>query len=78
MSGERGSLAVRRGAAHSNMQEKRDKSKDSFLDCRESTERRGDKSETGETEDVTWGPRDSQVLLKYEEIKGIVHKGTEV
>jgi len=33
---------VGRGAAHSNTQEKRGKSRDSFLDCRESTEGKGD------------------------------------
>ena len=36
---------------------------------------RGGRSETKETEDVTWGPRDSQVLPKYEEIKGSPLKG---
>ena len=30
-----------------------------------------------ETEDVTWGPRDSQVLPKYEKIKGVALKGTK-
>ena len=55
--------AVGRGAAHSNTQEERDKSRDSFLNYRESTEGKGDKCETGETEDVTWGLRDAQDLL---------------
>jgi len=41
--GERGLLEVERGAAHSNMQGKRDKSGNSFLDCREGTEEKGDK-----------------------------------
>ena len=33
-------LAIERGAAHSNTQEKRDKSRDSSLGCRESTDSR--------------------------------------
>jgi len=77
--GERGLSEVERGgAAHSNTQKKRDKSRDNFLDCRESTEGERGESGTGETEDVTWGPRDSQVLLKIRKIKGIAHKGTGV
>ena len=50
ISGGQGLLAVGRGAAHSNTQEKRDKSRGSFSDHRESTEGKGDRSETGETE----------------------------
>ena len=34
-------LVVGRGAAHSNMQEEKDKSRNSFLNCRESTDNRG-------------------------------------
>ena len=51
--------------------------RDSSLDYRESTEGKGDRSEVEETEDVTWGPRDSQVLFKYERTKKIALKGTE-
>ena len=64
-------LGIGRGAAHSNTQEKKDKSRDSFLDCRESTEGKGDKSETEETEDVTWGSQASpQVYYKYSPSEG--------
>jgi len=38
-----GLLSVRRSAAHSNTQEKRDKSRDSLLGHRENTEGRGQK-----------------------------------
>ena len=58
------------GAAHSNTQEKEKESIDSLLGYREDTEGEEGRSGTKETEDVTWGPRDSQVLPKYEEIKG--------
>jgi len=69
--GGEGLLGVRRGAAHSDTQEKRDKSRDSFLDCGESTEGKGDRSETGETEDVTWGFQASpQVYYKYSPSEG--------
>jgi len=69
--GGKGLLGVGRGAAHSNTQEKRDKSRGSFLDCRESTEGKGDKSETEETEDVTWGSQASpQVYYKYSPSEG--------
>jgi len=50
ISGRQGLLAVGRGAAHSNTQEKRDKLRNGFLDCRESTEGKGDGSETRETD----------------------------
>ena len=45
-----GLLGAERGAAHSNTQEERNESRDSFLDCRESTEGKGDGSETRETD----------------------------
>jgi len=48
---------------------------DSLLGRRENTERKEIESGTKETEDVTWGPRDSQVLPKYEEIKGLPLRG---
>ena len=63
------------GAAHSNTQKRKVKSGDKFLDCRENTEGKGNRKETGETEDVTWGPRDSQVCFKKQKIRRIVHKG---
>jgi len=66
------------GAAHSNTREKRDKSSSRFLDRRKDTEGKRGESEVEETEDVTWSPRDSQVLLKYGKIKKITLKGTEV
>jgi len=59
---------VGRGAAHSNMQEKRDRSGDSFSEYWESTEGRGDESAT---EDVTWGFQTSpQVYYKYSPSEG--------
>ena len=61
-------------ARHTATREGRGTSWDSPLDCREGTERERGRSET---EDVTWGPRDSQVLPKYEKIKGVVLKGKE-
>ena len=51
---------------------------DSLLGYRENTEGEGSRDETRETKDVTWGPRDPQVLLKYEEIKGTALKGMGV
>ena len=54
----------KRGAAHSNTPEKGNGSIDSLLGYRGDTE--GKEKGTKETEDVTWGPRDPQVLLKYE------------
>ena len=68
-------LVVGRGAAHSNTRGKRNKLRDSSLDCRESIERERGRSQT---KDVTWGPWDPQVLPKYEGIKVIALKGTEV
>ena len=62
-------FVVGRGAAHSNTRERRNESRDSFLDYRKSTRGKGDKVETGETEeteDVTWGFLASpQVYYKY-------------
>jgi len=81
VSGERGLRPICRwkGAWHTATRRgKRDKSRDSFVDCRKGTEGKGGKRGTKETEDVTWGPRDSQVLPKYENNKGIALKGTEV
>ena len=60
--------------AHSNTQRKRNKSGQLPGLQREYRQGKGGGSET---EDVTWGPRDSQVLPKYEKIKGIALKGTE-
>ena len=60
--------------AHSNTQEERDKSRDSFLDCRESTEGKGAKARRKrqrQTEDVTWGFQATpQVYYKYSPSKG--------
>jgi len=69
--GEQDLLELGRGAAHSNTQGKRTELIDSLLGCRENTRERG----TKETEDVTWGPRDSQALFKYEEIRGSPLRG---
>jgi len=77
--GGQGLLGVEGGAAHSNTQEERDKSRDSFLSCREDTKGEGDKGEprrrkrretegrkSKETKDVTWGSQTSpQVYYKY-------------
>jgi len=64
-----GLLGAERGAAHSNTQEERNESRDSFLDCRESTGGKGTKGETRETEEtkeVTWDSQTSpQVYYKY-------------
>ena len=70
-------LIVVKNAAHSNAQRRRNGSKYGLLGHRESTGERGQRGKQ-ETEDVTWGPRDSQALLKYEEIKRITLKGTEM
>ena len=48
---------------------------DSFLGYREDTGGEEGRSGTKETEDVTWGPRDPQGLLKYGRNKGIAPKG---
>ena len=71
-------LVIERGAALSNTRGKRNELRDSLYDCRESTKGKRGESEIEETEDVTWGPGDPQVLLKYEEIKGIALKGMGV
>ena len=63
------------GAAHSNTQGKENEPIDSLLGYRANARREEDRSGIKETEDVTWGLRGPQVLLKYEEIKGIAHKG---
>jgi len=68
--GDKASSLIRRDVAHSNTQGKKNELIDRLLDCGEGTEGKGDRSGVKETEDVTWGPRDSQVLPKYEEIKG--------
>jgi len=69
--GRQGLLVVGRGAAHSNAQRKRDKSRDSFQDCRENTGENGEQNETGETEDVTWDSQASpQVYYKYSPSEG--------
>ena len=64
-----------RSAAHSNTQEKENESIDSLLGYRANTGGEEGGSGTKETEDVTWGPRDSQVSPKYEGIKGSPLRG---
>ena len=64
-----------RGAAHSNTPRRKNESIDSPLGCRTGTEGEEGRKGAKGTEDVTWGPRDSQVLPKYEEIKGSPLKG---
>jgi len=69
--GEQDFLVVGGGVAHSNTQEERDKSIDSLLDYREGTEGKRGKSETKETEDVTWSSQASpQVYYKYNPSEG--------
>ena len=54
---------------------KENESIDSLSGYKANIEREEGGSGTKETEDVTWGPRDSQVLPKYEEIKGSPLRG---
>jgi len=63
------------GAAHSNTRGKRNELRNSSLWIAQGAQRVKGAKEIEETEDVTWGPRDSQVLPKYEEIKGSPLRG---
>ena len=77
--GGQGLLGVGRGrGTQQHAVEGKNKSEDGFRPIARVQGRKGDRGEVRETEDVTWGPRDSQVLFKYEGIKGIVHNRTEV
>jgi len=71
---------IGRGAALSNTQGTRNESIDSLSGYREEYGKGARNGPKGveETKDVTWGPRDSQGLLKYGKIKGIALKGTEL
>src|SRR5712672_164453 len=72
-----GLLSVEGGAAHSNTQGEWGQVIEIVSSQGKGTKGKGDGNGTKETEDVTWSPRDLQVLLKYQRNRRVTLKGTE-